>query len=114
MKRIWLIPLTAAGVWLSATAFVAAQTPDQKATENPATTTQHRSNTGTAPENMGASGWTGGRKDSAPTADTTGAAPSASDSASGGTNINDDSVYATGEDLKGPTAHFLPASRTPE
>jgi hypothetical protein len=31
-----------------------------------------------------------------------------------GNNINNDSYYATGSDLKGPAVQFFPASKTPE
>ena len=61
---------------------------------------------GTKPGGMGSTGWTGGRKDThdGGAAETTGASPG---------NINNDSEYATGEDLKGPALQF-PPSRTPE
>lgn len=64
---------------------------------------------GTKPGNMGATGWNGGRKDSHSSPggtepETTGSNPG---------NINEDSSYATGKDLKGPPAQF-PPDRTPE
>jgi hypothetical protein len=61
---------------------------------------------------MGGSGWTGGRKDPAPQSETTGAGPRDPNTETPG-NINNDSSYATGEDLKGPPAKF-PATQTPE
>lgn len=44
---------------------------------------------------------------------TTGNAP-ASETTGSGNNINDESEYATGSDLKGPAVQFFPASKTPE
>jgi hypothetical protein len=104
-ERNWAA-LLAAGLLFAATGISAAQTPDQPAAERPEHITKQNSDSGTRPENMGASGWTGGRKDTSPhpNAETTGSNPG---------NINEDSEYATGEDLKGPPAQFAPA-RTPE
>jgi hypothetical protein len=109
MKRArkcgWVMPL-AAGLLFVATGIATAQAPDQPLNEHPSNTTKQNSDSGTRPENMGASGWTGGRKDTSPHphAETTGSNPG---------NINEDSEYATGTDLKGPPAQFPPA-RTPE
>jgi hypothetical protein len=111
MKHAWAMSL-AAGLLLVATGIATAQAPNAPATEHPSNTTKQRSNSGTAPENMGASGWTGGRKDATPQAETTGSGPGDARSETPG-NINNDSVYATGTDLKGPPAQF-PATQTPE
>jgi hypothetical protein len=107
----WAMPL-AAGLLAVATTIAVAQVPNAATTEHPSNTTKQRSNSGTAPENMGASGWTGGRKDATPQAETSGAGPGDVHSETPG-NINNDSVYATGTDLKGPPAQF-PANQTPE
>lgn len=64
---------------------------------------------GVKPGNMGTTGWNGGRKDSHSAPD--GTEPETTGSNPG--NINKDSEYATGEDLKGPPARF-PPNRTPE
>jgi len=63
-------------------------------------TAQQSSTSGTAPEHMGSGGHTG--------ADTGNAS-----AASSHENINHDSTYASGEDLRGPAVHF-PATKTPE
>ena len=67
---------------------------------------------GTAPENMGSTGWTGGTGGShigTSNSQTTGSAPrnESSDPAA------DQPEMATGEDLKGPPTRF-PANKTPE
>ena len=112
MTRAWTAPLVAAGLLIVATGISAAQTPNQSNTEHPSNTTKQNSNSGTRPENMGVNGWTGGRQDSTPQAETSGSGPGAGHSDTPG-NINNDSSYVTGEDLKGPPAQF-PANQTPE
>ena len=63
MRKLGLMPLIAAALMVSATvSFAQNNTPPANAVENPATTPQHSSGSGTAPENMGATGWTGGSR----------------------------------------------------
>lgn len=112
MKRAWMAPLGAVGILILATGICSAQAPNQVPAENPGNTTRQNSDSGTRPENMGTSGWTGGRQDGTPQSETTGAGPGAGHSETPG-NINNDSSYATGRDLKGPPTQF-PANQTPE
>jgi hypothetical protein len=78
--------------------------------ENPANTPQHGTGTGTAPENIGATGWTGGsRGQTKDPATTTGQGTAAQDAEA----AKDQPAMATGEDLKGPPKQF-PANKTPE
>lgn len=112
MKRVWIAPLTAASILVFTAGISAAQAPNQPHTEHPSNTTKQNSDSGTRPENMGTSGWTGGRQDADSRSDTTGAGPSAAEN-NAPRNINDDSEYATGQDLKGAPAKF-PATQTPE
>jgi len=63
MRALGLTPLIAAAMMVSATvSFAQNNTPPANAVENPANTPQHSSGSGTAPENMGATGWTGVRR----------------------------------------------------
>lgn len=112
MKRAWMAPLVAAALLTVSTGMSVAQAPSQPHTEHPSNTTKQNSDSGTKPENMGTSGWTGGRQDGTPQDETTGAGPGAGHADTPG-NINNDSTYATGEDLNGPPAQF-PANQTPE
>ena len=118
MKRAWMTPVAAAGLVVSMTVVSLAQAPDPSRPTNPAhvehpsNTTKQNSDSATKPENMGTSGWTGGRQDATPQSETTGAGPGAGHADTPG-NINNDSSYATGEDLKGGPAQF-PANKTPE
>lgn len=92
-------------VSLAATAAIAQQQQPRETT--PAQTDSHSE--GTAPGNMGTSGWTGGTGGShigTSNAHTTGAATPASPEA-------DQPEMATGVDLKGPPTRF-PANKTPE
>lgn len=95
-----LIPLT---ILASTTFSIAyAQQAGQKALpDGQSGPSQPSATSGTAPDHMGKSGWTGG---------STGASTGTAQTRTG---INADSEYATGEDLRGPPAHF-PASKTPE
>jgi hypothetical protein len=111
MRALGLTPLIAAAMMVSATvSFAQNNTPPANAVENPSNTTQQNSGSGTAPENMGATGWTGGsRGQTHDSATTTGQGGSAQDTEA----AKDQPVMATGEDLKGPPTQF-PANKTPE
>jgi hypothetical protein len=111
MRKLGLMPLIAAALMVSATvSFAQNNTPPANAVENPAATPQHNSGSGTAPENMGATGWTGGsRGQTQDSATTTGQGNAAQDAAA----AKDQPVMATGEDLKGPPTQF-PPNKTPE
>jgi hypothetical protein len=111
MRKLGLMPLIATAVMVSATVSFAQNTPaPANSVENPATTPQHSSGSGTAPENMGATGWTGGsRGQTKDSATTTGQGSGAQDTEA----AKDQPVMATGEDLKGPPTQF-PANKTPE
>jgi hypothetical protein len=111
MRALGLMPLIAAAMMVSATTcFAQNTTAPANSVENPATTPQHGSSSGTAPENMGATGWTGGsRGQTHDSATTTGQGNSAQDTAA----AKDQPVMATGEDLKGPPTQF-PPNKTPE
>jgi hypothetical protein len=111
MRKLGLMPLIAAAMLASATfSFAQNNTPPADAVENPATTSQQNSGTGTAPENMGATGWTGGsRGQTKDSATTTGQGSAAQDAEA----AKDQPVMATGEDLKGPPKQF-PPNKTPE
>jgi len=111
MRALGLTPLIAAAMMVSATtSFAQNNTPPANAVENPSNTTQQNSGSGTAPENMGATGWTGGsRGQTHDSATTTGQGNSAQDTEA----AKDQPVMATGEDLKGPPTQF-PPNKTPE
>src|ERR1700710_3144347 len=111
MRALGLTPLIAAAMMISATtSFAQNNTPPANAVENPSNTTQHNSGSGTAPENMGATGWTGGsRGQTHDSATTTGQGGGAQDAEA----AKDQPVMATGEDLKGPPTQF-PPNKTPE
>jgi hypothetical protein len=111
MRKPGLTPLIAAAMVLSATSsFAQNNTPPANAVENPSNTPQHSSGSGTAPENMGATGWTGGsRGQTQDSATTTGQGNAAQDAAA----AKDQPAMATGEDLKGPPKQF-PPNKTPE
>jgi hypothetical protein len=111
MRALGPLPLIAAAMMVSATvSFAQNNTPPTNAVENPSNTTQQNSGSGTAPENMGATGWTGGsRGQTHDSATTTGQGSSAQDTEA----AKDQPVMATGEDLKGPPTQF-PANKTPE
>jgi hypothetical protein len=111
MRKLGLMPLIAAILTVSATvSFAQNTTAPANSVENPATTPQHGSSSGTAPENMGATGWTGGsRGQTHDSATTTGQSNPAQDAAA----AKDQPVMATGEDLKGPPTQF-PPNKTPE
>ena len=68
-----------------------------------------QSNSGTAPENKGNTGWTGGSQDQPSQSGTTGQKVEVHDEAKAKTAT----PTASGEDLKGPTQQFAP-SKTPE
>jgi hypothetical protein len=112
MRALGLTPLIVAAMMVAATtSFAQNNTPPANAVENPSNTPQHGSGSGTAPENIGATGWTGGTRgqtlDSATTTGQGGGAAQDSEAA------KDQPVMATGEDLKGPPNQF-PANKTPE
>jgi hypothetical protein len=114
MRKLGLMPLIGAAMMVSATiSFAQNNTPPANSVENPATTPQHGSSAGTAPENMGATGWTGGSRgqthDSATTTGQGNAAQDAKDAAA----AKDQPVEASGQDLKGPSQQFAP-NKTPE
>ena len=111
MRALGLTPLIAAAMMVSAaTSFAQNNTPPANAVENPSNTTQHNSGSGTAPENMGATGWTGGsRGQTHDSATTTGQSNPAQDAAA----AKDQPVEASGRDLKGPPQQF-PPNKTPE
>jgi hypothetical protein len=111
MRALGLTPLIAAVMMVSATvSFAQNNTPPANAVENPSNTTQHSSGSGTAPENMGSTAWTGGsRGQTHDSATTTGQGGSERDTEA----AKDQPAMATGEDLKGPPAQF-PANKTPE
>jgi hypothetical protein len=111
MRALGLKPLIAAAMMVSATtSFAQNNTPPANAVENPSNTPQHSSGSGTAPENMGATGWTGGsRGQTHDSATTTGQGGGERDTEA----AKDQPVMATGEDLKGPPAQF-PPNKTPE
>jgi hypothetical protein len=111
MRALGLTPLIAAAMMVAATtSFAQNNTPPANAVENPSNTTQDNSGSGTAPENMGATGWTGGsRGQTHDSATTTGQGNSARDTEA----AKDQPVMATGEDLKGPPTQF-PPNKTPE
>lgn len=111
MRKLGLMPLIAATIMVSATvSFAQNNTPPANSVENPAATPQHSSGTGTAPENMGATGWNGGsRGQTKDPATTTGQGTGAQDAEA----AKDQPAVATGEDLKGPPKQF-PPNKTPE
>jgi hypothetical protein len=110
MRKLGLMPLIATLMVSATVSFAQNNTPPANTVENPATTPQHSSGSGTAPENMGATGWTGGsRGQTHDSATTTGQGNSAQDTAA----AKDQPVMATGEDLKGPPTQF-PPNKTPE
>ena len=67
-------------------------------------------NSGTAPEHLGASGWTGGSRGQTKDGATTGQSVRPTDDPEAAKN---QPSMATGEDLKGPPTQF-PANKTPE
>jgi hypothetical protein len=111
MRKLGLMPLIAATLMVSATvSFAQDNTPPANSVENPATTPQHSSGSGTAPENMGATGWNGGsRGQTKDSATTTGQTTPAQDAEA----AKDQPEMASGEDLKGPPEKF-PPNKTPE
>jgi hypothetical protein len=111
MRALGLTPLIALAMMvLATTSFAQNNTPPANSVENPATTPQHNSGSGTAPENMGATGWTGGsRGQTHDSATTTGQGSSAQDAEV----AKDQPVEASGQDLKGPPQQF-PPNKTPE
>jgi hypothetical protein len=82
----------------------------------PITTASYaQSSSGTAPEDRGSTGWTGGSRDQLnqdKAGATSGQAP-APDSTRDTEAAKDQPLTATGEDLKGPAQRF-PPSKTPE
>ena len=107
MKPVSLTLLIAASLIASAGGALAQNNnPPAQNVEQPSNTPQNRSQGGTAPENMGATGWTGGSRGQ-PQDSTAGSA--AADTAA----AKDQPAVATGEDLKGPAKQF-PANKTPE
>jgi hypothetical protein len=111
MRALGLTPLITAAMMGAATiSFAQNTTPPANAVENPSNTPQHNSGSGTAPANMGATGWTGGsRGQTHDSATAAGQGSSARDTEA----AKDQPVMATGEDLKGQPTQF-PANKTPE
>jgi hypothetical protein len=111
MKKPGPMPLIAVTLMISATyCFAQNNNPPANTLEHPANTPQQSIGTGTAPENIGATGWTGGsRGQTKDSATTTGQSNSARDTEA----AKDQPSMATGQDLKGPPARF-PANKTPE
>jgi hypothetical protein len=112
MKNPALITLLAATVAASGmtASFAQSSTPPAATMEQPATTPQHSSGSGTNPEGMGSTGWTGGsRGQTHDSATTTGQNTSARDAEA----AKDQPSMATGKDLQGPAMQF-PANKTPE
>jgi hypothetical protein len=110
MKKLSLLPLVAAALMVAATHSFAQNTaPPANSVEQPSNTPQHSTGTGTAPENMGATGWTGGSRGQTKDSATTSGQSSAQDSEA----AKGQPAMATGEDLKGPPTRF-PANKTPE
>jgi hypothetical protein len=86
---------------------IAVATPSSVRAQNgPGSEGAGKATSGTAPEHMGNSGWTGGSPGT-----TDGMSPGHTSERPG--SINDDTHYATGVDLKGPAVTF-PPSKTPE
>lgn len=112
MKNSRLVPLLAVTLIMMSgitASFAQTSNPPADTMEKPAETPPS-SGTGTAPEGMGSTGWTGGSRGQTKDSTTT-----AGENA-GGQNTDDakdQPPVATGEDLKGPAAQF-PASNTPE
>jgi hypothetical protein len=111
MRKLGLMPLIACALMVSATVSVAQNnTPPANAAEDASHTPQHSSGSGTAPENMGATGWSGGsRGQTKDSATTTGQTTPAQDAEA----AKDQPAMASGEDLKGPPEKF-PPNKTPE
>jgi hypothetical protein len=106
MRHLFLLSVAAGLIVSAALSLANAQTtsPDPSAQQGP--NTPQDSQSSTHPGHMGATGWSGGRKD----------ADGPSDAGTTGTNsggINSDTKYSTGEDLKGPPAQY-PGGKTPE
>lgn len=108
--KLRILTVLFAAALLSAPALAQEQDMAKPQTQQPGLTPGEAGpDSGVKPGNMGATGWSGGRKDSH-------LAPEGTEPATTGSNhgnINKDSEYATGEDLKGPPAQF-PPNRTPE
>ncbi|MDB5617149.1 hypothetical protein [Tardiphaga sp.] len=100
MKPVSLITFAASVLTLAAIPSLAQNNTQQ----------QPDNHSGTAPENMGATGWTGGsRGQTHDSATSSGPGNSAKDTEA----AKDQPEMATGEDLKGPPVQF-PANKTPE
>jgi hypothetical protein len=113
MRALGLTPLIAAAMMVSATVSLAQNnTPPANAVENPSNTTQQNSGSGTAPENMGSTAWTGGSRGQTHDSATTGQT-SAAEAAKDAEAAKGQPVEASGEDLKGPPQQF-PPTKTPE
>ena len=111
MKSAGPTSLIAVALIGSATySFAQNTSPPASSVEQPSTTPRHGTGTGTgtAPENMGATGWTGGSRGQTKDSATTGQGGAPDTEAA-----KDQPAMATGEDLKGPPAQF-PANKTPE
>ena len=110
MKLVSWLPLVALSLVGSAGALAQNNTPPAHTTEQSASPSQNKGNSGTAPAEMGATGWTGGtRGQTHDSATSTGQGNSGTNSAA----AQDQPAMATGGDLKGPPAKF-PANKTPE
>jgi hypothetical protein len=108
MRKLGLMPLIAVSLMVSATVSLAQN--NGNTAEDSSHTPQHSSGSGTAPENMGATGWSGGsRGQTKDSATATGQTTPAQDAEA----AKDQPEMASGEDLKGPPQKF-PAGKTPE
>ena len=103
MRKVGLLALIAVALVHSWTPSSAQQNADK---------TQAGSNSGTAPENLGTSGWTGGSRGQTKDGATTTGQSSRPNNDDPEAAKNQPSM-ATGEDLKGLPTQF-PANKTPE
>lgn len=110
MKKPGLLPVIAALLIVSSNySFAQNNTPPANTVKNPSNTTRQGTGTGTAPENIGTTGWTGGSQGQTKDSATTGQSNAARDAEA----ARDQPAMATGQDLKGPPVRF-PANKTPE
>jgi hypothetical protein len=113
MRALGLTPLIAAAMMVSASvSFAQNNAAPANAAEDSSNTPQHSSGSGTAPENMGSTAWTGGSRGQTHDSATTGQT-SAAEAAKDAEAAKGQPMEASGEDLKGPPQQF-PANKTPE
>ncbi len=109
MRNPALLPLVAAMLMAAASVSSAQNNTPPAHTVEQATPQQPNNKSGTSPQEMGATGWTGGTRGQTHDSATSGQGDSGTNSQA----AKDQPVMATGEDLKGPPAQF-PANKTPE